>query len=161
MTKKTAVGQAVATIGVIASLAMVALEIRENTNAVVSQTVQALAEQQANLALMGLDNRDLRDAFSLATDEGVDALSEDQIRILSWFYTGVMRVTENRFRQFQLGTLSEEALTQLGAKGALFRNPFFAAYWPTQAGMHSADFAAFIETELLPMGNAPALPTIR
>jgi len=38
-----------------------------------------------------------------------------------------MRITENRFRQYQLGTLSEEALAQLGAKGSLFRNPYFAA----------------------------------
>jgi stage V sporulation protein SpoVS len=161
MSKRAAIGQAVATAGVIVSLAMVAYEIRANTNAVVSQTIQALAEQQGELALSGIDNPDLRDAFTLASREGVDALTDEQITILNWFYTAVMRVTENRFRQFQLGTLSEEALIQLGAKGALFRNPFFAAYWPTQVGMHSPDFEAFIERELLPLGDAPPLPRTR
>jgi hypothetical protein len=161
MSNRAGIGQAVATAGVILSLAMVAYEIRANTNAVVSQTIQSLAGQQGELALIGIDNPDLRDAFSVASRDGVAALSDDQVNILTWFYTGVMRVTENRFRQFQLGTLSEDALIQLGARGALFRNPFFAAYWRTQAGMHSPDFEAFIERELLPLGDAPPLPRIR
>ena len=161
MSKRAGIGQVVATAGVIISLAMVAFEIRANTNAVVSQTIQSLAEQQGELALIGIDNPELRDAFTLASREGVEALSDDQVIIMNWFYTGVMRVTENRFRQFQLGTLGEDALMQLGARGALFRNPFFAAFWPTQAGMHSPDFAAFIERELLPLGNAPPIPRIR
>ena len=161
MSKRAGIGQVVAAAGVIISLAMVAYEIRANTNAVVSQTIQSLAEQQGELALIGIDNPELRDAFTLASRDGVGALTDDQVIILNWFYTGVMRVTENRFRQFQLGTLSEDALIQLGARGALFRNPFFAAYWPTQRGMHSPDFEAFIERELLPLGDAPPLPTIR
>jgi hypothetical protein len=161
MSTRAGIGQAVATAGVIVSLALVAYEIRANTNAVVSQTIQSLAEQQGELALIGIDNPALRDAFDTASREGVAALSDDQVSILRWFYTGVMRVTENRFRQFQLGTLSEDALIQLGARGALFRNPFFAAYWPTQAGMHSPDFEVFIERELLPLGDAPPLPRVR
>lgn len=161
MSKKAGIGQMVATAGVIISLAMVAYEIRANTNAVVSQTVQSLAEQQGELALIGIDNPELREAFTLASLEGVEVLSDAQVSIMQWYYTGVMRVTENRFRQFQLGTLGEDALIQLGARGALFRNPFFAAYWPTQEGMHSPDFVAFVESELLPLGSAPPLPRIR
>jgi hypothetical protein len=88
-------------------------------------------------------------------------LTDEQVELLGWFYTGVMRVTENRFRQYQIGTLSAAALSQLGAKGSLFRNPYFARFWPTQAGMHSADFAAYVEQELLPLGDAPPIPDIR
>ena len=44
MSKKAGIGQVIATAGVIASLALVAYEIRANTNAVVSQTVQSLAD---------------------------------------------------------------------------------------------------------------------
>ena len=161
MGEQTKIGRALAVMGLIGSLGLVAYEIRANTNAVVSQTVQSLAEQQTELSLLGVQNADLREAYDMASDGRVAELTDAQVSLLNWFYTGVMRITENRFRQYQLGTLSEEALTQLGAKGSLFRNPFFAAFWPTQTGMHSSDFTAYVERDLLPLGDAPPRPSVR
>jgi hypothetical protein len=161
MSEQTKVGRALAVIGLIGSLGLVAFEIRANTNAVVSQTLQSLAEQQTDLSLLGVENPELREAYGLASDDQVDDLTYEQVQLLTWFYTGVMRITENRYRQYQLGTLSAEALSQLGAKGSLFRNPFFAVFWPTQEGMHSADFTTYVQQELLPLGDEPPRPQIR
>jgi hypothetical protein len=58
MSEHTKVGRALAVVGLIGSLGLVAYEIRANTNAVVSQTLQSLAEQQTQLSLIGVENAD-------------------------------------------------------------------------------------------------------
>ena len=116
MSEQTKVGGALAVLGLIGSLGLVAYKIRGNTNAVVGQTVQSLAEQQTQLSLIGVENADLREAYGLAIDGTIADLTDAQVELLSWYHTGVMRITENRFRQYQLGILSEEALSQLGGQ---------------------------------------------
>lgn len=140
-----------AALGVIASLGLVAYELRQNTQAVVGQTMQALAEQHTSLANAGVESSDLRKAWTAAISEGVAGLTEEQDEILSWFYAGVVRVTENRFRQYQIGTLDQEQLLQFGATGPVFRNPYFKDWWPGRRGYHSADFVEFVERELVPL----------
>ena len=140
-----------AALGVIASLGLVAYELRQNTQAVVGQTMQALAEQHTGLATAGVESAELRDAWKVATGEGVASLTEDQDELLSWFYAAVVRVTENRFRQYQLGTLDQHQVLQFGAMGPVFRNPYFKSWWPGRRGYHSADFVEFVDRELMPL----------
>lgn len=139
-----------AALGVIASLGLVAYELRQNTQAVVGQTVQALAEQHAELALAGVENGELRRAFD-AANQDLAALSDDQASLLTWFYAAVMRVTENRYRQFQLGTIDADALMHLGASGPVFRNAYFKDWWPGRRSYHPPDFRAFVDTALVPL----------
>lgn len=65
-------------IGVIGSLVFVALEIRQNTDAVRSATIQGVLDQSFAVNLPPVDNRGLRDALYLAPDE----LNDDQRRQL-------------------------------------------------------------------------------
>lgn len=65
MDTKTKAGSLLAALGVMASLGLVAYELRQNTQAVVGQTLQALAEQHTELALAGVENADLRTAWAV------------------------------------------------------------------------------------------------
>jgi hypothetical protein len=68
MSEQTKVGRALAVLGLIGSLGLVAFEIRANTNAVVSQTLRSLAERPTELSVLGVENSDLREAYGLASD---------------------------------------------------------------------------------------------
>ncbi len=67
----------------------------------------------------------------------------------------MVRVTENRFRQDQLGTLDEAALRQSGSNGAVLRNAYFKTWWPDRRSFHSKDLAAFVDTTLVPLEPVP------
>jgi len=121
-------GRVAAVLSVVLSLGLVAYEIRQNTRAVVGQTVQSVADQQTELAMLGVEKDELRQAWQ-GSFEDVTELTPDETQILNWYYAAVMRHTENRFRQYQLGMLSESALEGLGTRGNLFRNPFFGIWW--------------------------------
>jgi hypothetical protein len=157
MDNKTRLGSVLAALGVIASLGLVAYELRQNTQAVVGQTLQALATEHAELARDGVESVELRRAFSLANDD-LSALTEDDRSLLSWFYAAVMRVTENRFRQYQLGTIDADALMHMGASGPLFRNAYFKDWWPTRRGYHPQDFMMWVDSALMPLERYAANP---
>ena len=90
-------------VGVIASLVFVALEIRQNTDAVRSATIQGVLEQSFAANLVPVDNAGLREAIYSSPEE----LSDDQRRQLGWFYTALLRTQLNRFSQSELGVLEE------------------------------------------------------
>ena len=128
--------------GVIGSLVFVALEIRQNTDAVRSATIQGVLDQSFAANLPPVDNATLRDALYLAPEE----LSDDQRRQLMWFFTAVLRVQLNRFYQAQVGVLDEEAVLELGARGGMFQLPTFKRWWLTQGGRYSPAFEEYIDS---------------
>ena len=154
------IGRIAAVLSVVLSLGLVAYEIRQNTRAVVGQTIQSVADQQTELAILGVESPELRAAWGKSLS-GVE-LTPQERSILGWFYTAVMRHTENRFRQYELGMLEESDLTGLGTQGNLFRNPYFGVWWSGRSDRYPQDFAEYVERELLPLSDPitgePALP---
>ncbi len=147
-------GEALAAIGVMASLVFVALEVRQNTAAVRGATLQAVSQQSLDLAMIGIDNVDLRSAFFTAR-RSPEALTDDQKQILTWFITSKLRADENRFRQIQLGTLDASSSGQL-SNNMVYRFHHFAEYWAANSGVWDADFREVVEAEYLPLvGTAP------
>ena len=139
--------ESLAAAGVILSLGFVAFEVRQNTRAVRSQTLQAIAEQAAELSLVGVESPELRTAFQKGWSG--TPLTSNEATALGWFYAATMRVTENRFRQFQLGILDESTLQEIGGHAPAFRNPFFKEWWPTRRFQFSPDFVEYVESALL------------
>ena len=148
-------GQAVAAAGVIASLIFVAIEIRQNTEAVKGATIQAVAQQSMDMTMAGLDNPELREA--LAAARSGEALSPDQKEILTWFFNAKLRADENRFRQVQLGILEESNFDQLSSNAA-YRLPYFAEWWPSRRFTFAEDFQRIVEREFLPLSKNNPLP---
>jgi hypothetical protein len=135
--------------GVVGSLIFVAVEIQQNTNAVRSATIQAIAALSAESSLRLTENPELR-AARLACDKG-EKLTEDQKLLVEASYTGLMRLQQNRLQQLKLGVLDEETLFQVGGRGPGYRTPCFTRYWTQNRERFPLDFQEFMESEVLPL----------
>jgi hypothetical protein len=151
MKTKSGLRDTIGFIGVIASLALVAYEVRQNTKAVRGQTLQSIAEQAAEISFLGVNNPDLRAALSKGFDGDPSDMTVSDRSILAWWYAGVMRITENRFRQYQLGVVGQESLGQLGGYAMAFRNAYFKDWWPGVRYQFQEDFAQYVDTTLIPL----------
>lgn len=154
--RESFLARAAAVLSVVLSLGLVAYEIRQNTKAIVGQTIQAVADQQTALVVLGIEDPELRRTWSLAFDDPTQLTSE-QRSLLGWYYTAAMRHTENRFRQYELGMLDERDLAGLGSQGNLFRNPYFKTWWPAQHDQFPPEFREYVDRDLLPLSLEPRL----
>ena len=146
----------IANIGVLAGLGFLAYEIRQNTQAIESATIQALAQQTLDASMIGVENPELRVAFARAS-RGLEYVTPEDYSILTWWYTGLLRVAENRFQQTTLGTLSGDLNTLSSGSVLAYRNPFFGLFWPRVRSNYSTDFAEYVDATLLPLSQASAL----
>lgn len=140
-------GQFLGALGVILSLIFVAWEIRQNTEAVKSATIQAISEQAVAASGLLVQNEDLRTAFILALNE--QALSPDQEAQVIFFYMSLMRLNINRYLQFKLGVLDKETVLYLGMRQGPYRWPHFKKFWEQEKFRWPEDFVEFMETELI------------
>ncbi len=151
-------GEALGILGVIGSLGFVALEVRQNTAAVRGATLQAVSQQSLDLTMAGLDNPDIRAAFSAASvAEHPEDIPLELREVLGWFLASKLRADENRFRQVQLGTLEESTYGELG-NNRIYRFPFFAWWWARNGDQYPDDFREVVEREFLPLSSSPLEP---
>ena len=136
-------------LGVIASMIFVGVEIRQNTNAVHGATLHAVSQQSLDLVMAGLDNPELRLAFTAARK---GKLSPEQQNLMVWFVSAKLRADENRFRQAELGILDTKNFLQL-SNHAAYRTPYFAEYWARSSNIYAADFRDFVTREYLPLSQ--------
>lgn len=148
---KTSIRELVAAGGVILSLLFVGLEIRANTNAVRGATIQGISDQSITVTLAIAEIPELRAAYSkvLAGREQELTLAEEDA--VTQLYSAAMRISENRFRQLDLGVLDSPGA--VGGGAALYRVPFFGAYWATRGSEYPDDFIDYVERVLLPLAQ--------
>ena len=142
-------------VGLIASLVFVALEIRQNTNAVRGATIQGFAEQSLEVAMQLTQSPDLRAAFLSMND---DELTDDQRLILGAYFTGTMRILENRLIQAELGTIDHADLERFGARSTAYRQPFFRVFWESRKEQYSTEFQEYVDREIISLSTVPVLP---
>ena len=135
----------------------VAIEIRQNTEAVRGATTQAVSQQSMDLIFAGLENPDIREAFAASARQ--EPLTPYQARLLTWFIQGKLRADENRFRQVELGLLEESTFSELGNNG-VYRLPFFAEFWDLRRSEFAEDFRQVVEREFLPLSGTQ-IPFLR
>jgi hypothetical protein len=139
-------------LGVIASMIFVGIEISQNTNAVRGATLHAVSQQSLDLVMAGIDNPELRSAFTAAR---AGRLSPAQKDLMSWFLAAKLRADENRFRQVELGILDATTFQQLSNHMA-YRVPHFAEYWALRGDNYAPDFQELVIREFLPLSQ-PAI----
>lgn len=143
-------------ISVVGSLIFVALEIRQNTNAVRSATIQAMSQQSFDSLAFFVENADLRTAW-LAEQEG-NASEEQFIQIRSYWGAQV-RAQQNRFLQIKLGILDEDTALQIrdaGESGTGGRARSFRRHWDDMKFNYPADFVEYMDNVVLaPEGAIP------
>jgi len=137
-------------LGVLGTLIFVAFEIRQNTEAMRSVSVQAIAQMSFEATTLPVQNADLRAALRAAAGQ---SLTEDQRQQLTVYYAALMRVQLNRFYQAQLGILDQETVLQIGGQGGAYRGPFFLQFWNQNKGDYPMEFQEFVYQELLPLSS--------
>ena len=129
-------------LGVIASLVFVAMEIRQNTDAVRSTAIQGMLDQSFAANLTPVDNASLRDAIYSTPEE----LTDDQRRQLGWFYAALIRLQLNRYSQAGIGVVDEATVLDLGARGGVYQTATFRSWWKLQGGRYSDDFEQWFDS---------------
>jgi len=133
-----------------ASLLLVAYEIRQSAEATRGATLQAIADQSLATATLGVEVRELRVAYQ-RTIRGLRYMTPEDRLVLDWWYTALLRVTENRFRQIGLGTIPAEAVSQLGGQSGAYRHPYFGAFWSAKKSLYPTDFRSFVDSVWVPL----------
>ena len=135
--------EVIGVLGVIGSLIFVALEVRQNTNAVRSATIQAIAEQSFDLNLRTAETPELLGLWRKSNNQEPLTESErDQLRAL---WSATIRLNQNRYQQFRLGVLNEATLFEVGGRNPLYQGDSFAEFWEPRKQDYSVDFRRFIE----------------
>ena len=136
-------------VGIILSLIFVATEIRSNTKAVRGETLKGITDQTITVTLALVSDPELREAYSKALSGQLAELTHAEEDVLNYWYGAVMRVAENRFRQRALGTFDDVRFAGGGATS--YRIPFFRAYWENRRSTYPPDFAAYVDSTLIPL----------
>ena len=151
--KETA--EVIGVLGVIASLIFVALEIRQNTDAIRSATVQDISRWSYDASMAALEYPELISARKAAC---TGDLTEDQRPVLFVYYASLLRLQANRFQQAQLGILDEDLALNLGGRGGAYTNPFFVEAWSILQDDFGPDFRKFIEETVVPLSREGCRP---
>ena len=106
------------------------------------------------MSVLLAESADIRDAYLSMND---DDLTDDQVLILSAFFTGLMRIVENRLVQARLGTIDYADLKHFGARSSTYRQPFFRRFWERQRDQFSPELQKYVEQEILPQEELPLL----
>ncbi len=130
-------------IGVIATLIFVALEIRQNTSAVRSATVQAISEQSFDVNMRLAEEPDLLALMRKADNQ--EPLTDSERDRLFTLWNAILRLNQNRFQQFRLGVLDDTTLFEVGGRNRSYQGSSFAEYWEATKQNHSVEFQRFIE----------------
>ena len=146
----------VAAVGVIIGLVFVAFEIRQNTNAMRSGTIQALSEQSFDYAMRLSEDHEFLRIQARLTEPGVTRsdLSPVERRIQELKYAAGLRIIENRYRQYQLGTVDETSLNQVGGGSrGYYGGRLFQDWWASrdQTLYFAGDFIEFFEDQYPPL----------
>jgi hypothetical protein len=148
-------GELVTASGVIIGLVFVGYEIRQNTDAMRSGTIQALSEQGFDYTMRLSEDRDFLRIEALLREPGVtrDDLSPVDRRAQELKYVAGLRIIENRFRQMQLGTIDEASLSQVGGARGYYGGRQFQEWWRSrdQTLFFPPDFIEFFEAQYPPV----------
>jgi len=149
---KTAIRETLTGLSVVLSLIFVAMEIRTNTDAVRGATIQGIADQFLDITIASMETPEVRSGWAKAAAGKTDELSLDEEIALNWYYNGILRIAENRFRQVELSIIK---INVVSGGAPEFRSPFFKFYWEPRRTLYASDFAAHVDEILLPLSKDP------
>lgn len=147
-TKIRFVAEMVGLVGLVASLGFVGMEIRQNTTAVRSATIQAVSDQAMELTLSMATDAQLPRLVYDMTRGGIteaDLGSEDYMRLRLAVVAGLRR-QENLYLQVQNEVIPNSALDNVSF--GFYRNAFVREIWATDAELFDPGFAEYWEAIL-------------
>lgn len=152
-----AIGEIIGAMAVVATLAYLIIQIRQNTRGIHSAAVQANTLAFNEITRMLASNPHLAEIFDRGSDDP-DALNEEEKHSFLWLVSSVMNLYQNLFDQYRQGTLPENVWqkhsaeikfmgTQPGFK--LFRelDSYFEDLWRHVDALPAADHSFSLELE--------------
>lgn len=141
-------GEALAALGVIASLLFVGYEIRQNTQLSKAAALEAQAELGAEIALNFLADAEVVQFITRISDGALPSDFEDhentKVRLM---YIALLRSAEIRYRHNDLGIFDDTSV--LGGSAVLLQAPYLAASWERVKLSVAPDFALRFEADYL------------
>lgn len=141
----------VANLSVVAGIVFLALQMRQNTQAIQSQTRDSITEKQMTWFLEGIgSSREIATIWTIGNQQGHEGLGEGVTPDWS-VYLGLvssnLREWENSYYQYERGLFSAE---EFEARRALWirnmtRLEGFRDIWATEREFYSPDFRAEID----------------
>jgi hypothetical protein len=116
-------------IAVLIGLVFVGLELRQNTKAVQAATFQGMTETSSDFLVAIASEPELRRVWSASFTTPND-LSDEEREILGFLQNSFWLRMQNAFRQWQIGTLSDEDwLVYRNLSCGFARRPLYREYW--------------------------------
>jgi hypothetical protein len=143
------VGEAVALLGVVASLVFVGLELRQNRIAARAAAYQELGIAIADNWMGRASDRVLNDLVALATTADSATWAEvpaSDVYLLRSYVAANLRLHETAFLQVEQGLLGSDALETLGWT-YFIDSVLLDRMWPQLRPLVSAGFAEYLERE--------------
>ena len=147
-----AIGEFVASFGVIASLIYLAIQMRQNTQAVRLNTAQVVTEELQQMFSLLASDESLSEVF-LAAGKNEDLSDVHRVRYYT-FTSNIMRVCENAYLQRRENAISEEHWE--GVRNMMVdytKMRAFEVYWHDRKHWISQNFQNFLETEIIPTAS--------
>ena len=140
-----AIANLVAAIGVIATLIYLSVQIRQNTKAVRSSSIQNLVQSFSTTAQAAIENEDIIPLL-LKSNTGADALTEVERARLHFWFIMTFRRFEGVYFQRDLGIVDADVidgfershLAVLASKGA-------QDWWANSKGIFNSGFVLYVE----------------
>ena len=131
-------------VAIVVSLVFVGLEVRQNTNAVKSTVVQAVAQQSYDSIVLIIENDNLR----MAQWAVQGAPPDEQRQLLSLYYSALIRIQLNRYMQAQLGVIDLDTVLNLGGSSGIYDHRSFREWWSLRRENFDPEFIAYMENRV-------------
>jgi hypothetical protein len=144
-----AVSQLLAAVGVIISLVFLAVQLRQNTNAVKASSIQNLVQSLSANAQSWIENEGLI-AIALKANSNPEQLSDEELARLHFWFVMATRRFEGVYFQLSLG-LVDGALIEgfvrshvsiIGSKSGL-------VWWNSAKDIFNSGFVSYIDQQLV------------
>ena len=138
-------------LGVIATLIFVGTEIQQNTEAIRTSTVQAIADQDTTITLTYATDDRIADLIALirrdpdAYKDESKMSAADRLR-LEMIFRSTLRRVENIHLHVQAGVLEPQALDRVGY--GWYQTAFVQDYWERAQDGFDAGFVKFMSSKI-------------
>lgn len=143
-----AISQAVAAVGVILSLVFLAIQLRQNTMAVRSSSIQNLVQSLSATAQVNVDNEYLVPIMLKARTDPHGLTEEERARLHFWFIMSIRRF-EGVYFQRKLGLVDSEIIDGFERSHlSIIASKSGRAWWAEGKKIFNSGFVSYIELRL-------------
>ena len=143
-----AISQLIAAVGVILSLIFLAVQLRQNTRAVRSASIQNLVESPADTAQANVDNEYVV-PIMLKANAGPERLSEEELARLHFWFVMAFRRFEGVYFQRKLGLVDSAIIDGFERSHlSILASRTGQAWWSGAKSIFNSGFVSYVDERL-------------